>query len=125
MELLLEDLTGKVIKSYYNVFNTLGYGFLEKVYENAMCIELKKNGIEFRKQYPIDVYYENNHVGHYVADLYIEEKLIVEIKAMEALREEHEYQLINYLRATDIEVGLLLNFGKKSEFRRKIFQNQL
>ena len=106
MELLLEELTGKVIKAYYDVFNTLGYGFLEKVYENAMCIELAKHELHFRKQHPIDVYYEKNHVGHYVADLYIEEKLIVEIKAMESLREEHEYQLINYLRATDVEVGL-------------------
>ena len=123
MELLLGELTDKVIKVYYKVYNTLGYGFLEKVYENAFGIELLDSGIHFKSQSPINVYYNGSKVGHYVADIVVEVKLILEIKAMESLREEHDCQLINYLRATDIEVGLLLNFGKKPEFRRKIFQN--
>jgi GxxExxY protein len=124
MELLLEDLTGRIIKAYFKVHNTLGYGFLEKVYENAMCIELRKNGILCKAQFPTDVFYEGFSIGYYKADLLVEEKVIVEIKAKESLCEEHECQLINYLRATDIEVGLLMNFGKKSEFKRKIFENQ-
>lgn len=73
MELLHKELTSQVIGIYYKVFNTLGYGFLEKVYENAISVELRKAGLNFIKQHPIDVYYENEHVGHYVADLYIEE----------------------------------------------------
>lgn len=125
MELLLEHLTAPAIRAYYKVYNNLGYGFLEKVYENAMCIELANAGINFKKQFPIEVFYEGRKVGNYFADIYIEENLIIEIKAMEGLREEHECQLTNYLRATNVEVGLLMNFGKKAEFRRKIFQNHL
>lgn len=125
MGLLLEELTSKVIGAYYNVFNTLGYGFLEKVYENALCLELKKAGIIYANQYPIEVFYENQKVGTYFADILVHDQLIIELKAAESLREEHELQLINYLRATNIEVGLLLNFGKKPEFRRKIFSNKI
>jgi GxxExxY protein len=118
------DLTDQIIKAYYKVYNTLGYGFLEKVYENAMFIELKKMNLFVQKQKNISVYYESEEVGDYYADLIVEEKVIVELKAAEGLCEEHEYQLINYLKATDIEVGLLLNFGKQPEFRRKIFSNK-
>jgi len=117
-------LTDKIIKAYYKVYNTLGYGFLEKVYENAMFIELKKMNLFVQKQKNISVYYESEEVGDYYADLIVEEKVIVELKAAEGLCEEHECQLINYLKATDIEVGLLLNFGKQPEFRRKIFSNK-
>ena len=123
MEILHKELTNQVIGAYYKVYNKLGYGFLEKVYENAMCIELNKSNIEYKKQHPIRVFYDEKNVGCYYADLFIEDILIVEIKAMVALREEHEYQLMNYLKATDVELGLLLNFGKKAEFRRKIFMN--
>ena len=123
MGLLLENLTGKVIKAYFNVFNKLGFGFLEKVYENALCIELLNSGIYFEKQCPIQVFYYDQKVGIYYADIIVDDQLIIEIKAAESLRDEHECQLINYLRATNIEVGLLLNFGKKPEFRRKIFIN--
>jgi GxxExxY protein len=124
MELILEELTGKVLRAYYNVFNKLGFGFLEKVYENAMCIELEIAGISFKKQCPIEVFYDDKKIGVYFADLLVEDKLIIELKAAESLCEEHECQLINYLRATNIEVGLLLNFGKKAQFKRKVFLNQ-
>lgn len=125
MDLLIKEITSKVINAYFKVYNTLGYGFLEKVYENALTVELQRSGLFYKKQYPIKVYYEEKEVGFYIADFLIEEKLIIEIKAMESLCEEHEYQLVNYLKATDIEIGLLMNFGKKAEFKRKIFQNTI
>ncbi|MEQ9279854.1 MAG: GxxExxY protein [Balneola sp.] len=118
------DLTDQIIKSYYTVFNELGYGFLEKVYENAMLIELQKTGLQTEAQKRILVYYKTVEVGNYFADLLIEDKIIVELKAAKKLKKEHEYQLINYLKATDIEVGLLFNFGKRPEFKRKIFSNR-
>jgi len=105
------------------VNNTLGYGFLEKVYENAMRIELQKMGYKVMQQKNIKVYYETEEVGDYYADLLVDDLVIVELKAADCLCEENEAQLINYLKATKIEVGLLLNFGKKAEFRRKIFSN--
>jgi GxxExxY protein len=118
------ELTDKIIKAYYKVYNTLGYGFLEKVYENAMFIELKKMNLFVQKQKNISVFYESEEVGDYYADLIVDEKVIVELKAAEGLCEEHECQLINYLKATEIEVGLLFNFGKQPELRRKIFSNK-
>jgi GxxExxY protein len=118
------DITEKIIKAFYKVYNTLGFGFLEKVYENAMFIELRNLGLFVEKQRRIKVYYEGQEVGDYFADLIVDEKVIIELKASEALCEEHEFQLINYLKATEIEVGLLLNFGKKPEFKRKIFSNE-
>ncbi len=121
--LLHEDVTDKIIKAFYNVYNKLGYGFLEKVYENAFLIEIKKSGLNVIAQYPVKVFYDNEQVGFYIADLIVEKKVIIELKAAEALAEEHEYQLINYLKATEIEIGLLMNFGKKPEFKRKIFSN--
>jgi GxxExxY protein len=118
------DITEKIIKAFYNVYNSLGHGFLEKVYENALLIELRNHGLMVSQQKPIKVYYNDKEVGNYYADLIIEDKVIVELKAAEGIREEHEAQLINYLRATDIEVGLLLNFGVKPQFKRKIFTNK-
>lgn len=118
------DITEKIIKAFYKVYNTLGFGFLEKVYENAMFIELRNLGLFVEKQRRIKVYYEGQEVGDYFADLIVDEKVIIELKASEALCVEHEFQLINYLKATEIEVGLLLNFGKKPEFKRKIFSNE-
>jgi GxxExxY protein len=123
MEFKHKDITDKIIRAFYNVYNTLGYGFLEKVYENSMLLELTEMGLSVQKQYPIDVYYKEKLVGSYFADLLVEEKVIVELKAAEAICEEHEYQLINYLKATEIEIGLLLNFGKEPQFKRKIFTN--
>jgi len=122
--LLQEDITNKIIKAYYNVYNTLGYGFLEKVYENAMMIELKKAGLNSRRQVPISVFYEEQLVGSYFADILVEDSIVVELKAAENLCEEHEVQLINYLKATNLEIGLLFNFGKKPQFKRKIYTNK-
>jgi GxxExxY protein len=119
------EITDKIIKAYYKVYNTLGYGFLEKVYENAMFYELVDMGLKVSKQEQITVYYNDVKVGEYYADLVVEEIVVVELKAAESLCEEHEIQLINYLKATDMEVGLLLNFGKKPEIKRKVFSNSL
>jgi GxxExxY protein len=102
----------------------LGYGFLERVYENALFIELKKMNYFVEKQRRVKVYYEGNDVGDYFADLIVNNLVIIELKAAESICEEHEFQLINYLKATNIEVGLLLNFGKKPQFKRKIFSNK-
>lgn len=116
-------ITEKIIKGFFVVYNTLGYGFLEKVYENAMFIELTAMNLSVQRQRQIKVYYEGKEVGEYFADLLVEDCVIVELKASESLCEEHEFQLINYLKATEIEVGLLLNFGKKPEVKRKVFSN--
>ena len=116
-------LTSTIIKAYYNVYNSLGYGFLEKVYENAMMIELKKFDLKCEKQVSVTVFYDSEKVGEYYADIVVNDSVIIELKACEYLLEEHEAQLLNYLRATDIEVGLLLNFGKEAEFKRKAFSN--
>ncbi|MDZ7767301.1 MAG: GxxExxY protein [Melioribacteraceae bacterium] len=123
-EYLHKDLTSKIIKAFYTVYNKLGYGFLEKVYENALKIELTKMGLTVERQKLIKVYYDESEVGEYFADLLVNNLVIIELKAAETLLEEHENQLINYLKATDIEVGLLLNFGKKPQISRKIFTNK-
>jgi GxxExxY protein len=117
------EITSLIIKSYYEVFNTLGYGFLERVYENALLIELRKNNLSCSNQCGLEVYYDEKKVGLYFADIIVNECVIIEIKAAEALCEAHETQLTNYLKATNIEVGILLNFGKKPEFKRKVFIN--
>jgi GxxExxY protein len=121
---LHSEITSKIIKAYYKVYNKLGYGFLEKVYENALLVELRKSDLKCCKQTPIEVYYDQNKVGFYIADIIVEDSVIIEIKAAECLSESHEAQLTNYLRATDIEVGILLNFGKKPEFKRKVFSTE-
>ena len=123
MQYLYQEKTERIIKCFYKVYNTLGFGFLEKVYQNALYLELKKQGFRCHCQQPIKVYYENIQVGDYFADIIVDDCIILELKAMENLCEEHEFQLINYLKATNIEIGLLLNFGKKPECRRKIFSN--
>ncbi|WP_428656651.1 GxxExxY protein [Runella sp.] len=118
------ELTSVIIKSFYKVYNTLGYGFLEKVYENAMMLEMRKLGLLCSKQIPIDVFYEGERVGNYYADIIVENCVILELKAADVLMPEHEAQLTNYLKATDIEVGLLLNFGKEAQSKRKVFSNE-
>ena len=115
----IDDLIQIVIKSAYKVHNALGAGFLEKVYEKALCIELRKNGLNVASQYPIEVYYDNTLIGDYFADLLVEDCLIVEIKAVENLSIAHEKQIINYLAATGIDDGLLLNFGSSVNVKRK------
>ena len=124
MDLLHKEITEKIIKSYYKVFNALGYGFLEKVYENSMAFELRKQGLEVKSQHPITVFYETEIVGEYFADIIVNDIIVIELKAASTLTEDHEYQLINYLKATEIELGLLMNFGKEAEFKRKIFMNK-
>lgn len=117
------ELTSSIIRCYYQVYNALGYGFLEKVYENALKKELTKAGHIVESQRQIKVYYDNEIVGEYFADLTVDEKVILELKAAESLVAEHEVQLINYLRATQMEVGLLLNFGKEPRLIRRVFEN--
>jgi GxxExxY protein len=117
------EITGKIIKAFYKVYNTLGYGFLEKVYESALILELQEMNLNVVQQAPIKVFYNGQEVGEYFADLIVEGCVIIELKAVEKLSEIHEAQLLNYLKATDIEVGLLLNFGVKAEYKRKVFNN--
>lgn len=119
-----KELTGQIIESFYKVYNKLGYGFLEKVYENALCSELRNQGLGVVSQFPIQVYYNGEAVGEYFADILVEDKVIVELKSAELIRKEHELQLINYLKATKAEVGLLLNFGRKPDFKRTIYTNK-
>lgn len=118
--ILHEELTGQIIKAFYTVYNALGFGFLEKVYENAMAIELEKSGFTVQRQYPVAVYYDDKVVGDYFADIIVNGLIVLELKAAEGLRQEHVAQLINYLKATDNQVGLLLNFGAKPEFKRVV-----
>ncbi|MDR3578334.1 MAG: GxxExxY protein [Oryzomonas sp.] len=117
------ELTDKIIGAFYNVYNVLGSGFLEKVYENALAIEFKKYGLSVSQQERVKVYYEGVQVGDYFADIIVDSLVILELKAAESLRNEHFAQLTNYLKATDMEVGLLLNFGKKPEFKRIVMGN--
>jgi len=118
-----KELTERIINIFYKVYNKLGYGFLEKVYENAMLREFKKENIPAVSQSPIKVFYEDEIIGEYFADIFVDDKVIVEIKAAKGLALENEAQLLNHLKATDIEVGLLLNFGTKPEIKRKVFDN--
>jgi GxxExxY protein len=117
-------ITGKILEAYYNVYNKLGFGFLEKVYENAMMIELRSMGLECKQQQRIDVFYEGQTVGEYFSDIMVEDTIIVELKAAKTLIDKHEAQLVNYLRATNIEVGLLLNFGAKPQHRRRVLTQE-
>lgn len=117
-----EELTDEIIGVFYRVYNSLGYGFLERVYENALKIEFSKIGINFENQVPVRVFYEGEVVGEYVADFVVESKVVVEVKANLGLGVADESQLLNYLRCTGKDVGLLLNFGRKAEVKRKIFE---
>ncbi|MBT6690608.1 GxxExxY protein [archaeon] len=120
-----EEISEKIIKAFYSVYNTLGYGFMERVYENALMIEFRKVGLLYENQVPIKVLYEGDVVGDYIADFVVEGKIIVEIKAIIEFSGKEENQLLNYLTATDKEVGLLLNFGEKAQVKRKIYDNGL
>ena len=125
-----QELTREIIKAAQNVHNEPGYGFLEKVYHNAMVLELRKMGLDAASEKPITIYYDGQFVGEYLADIVVADKadivvadkVILEIKAVQAVNAVHEAQLVNYLKAADIEVGLLLNFGKSLEVKRKIFE---
>jgi GxxExxY protein len=117
------DLTEQIIGAFYAVYSALGYGFLENVYVKALVIELKNRGMDAKKEFPIEVYYAGQQVGEYYADLIVNDLVILEIKAVKSLIDEHEAQLLNYLKATPYEVGLLLNFGPKPETKRRSFDN--
>ncbi len=121
--MLHEEITSVILAAYYDVYNKLGYGFLEKVYENALILELQKLGLTVKQQFPIKVYYDGQVVGEYFADLLVNDLVIIELKAVEQIIKAHEAQLVNYLKATNLEIGLILNFGPKAEFKRKIFSN--
>ena len=117
------ELTGKILIAFFKVYNTLGYGFLEKVYENAMMIELQKMDLFCEQQKKLIVHYEGHEVGEYYPDILVECTVTVELKAAESINPDHEAQLVNYLKATDLEIGLVLNFGKKPQFVRRVLTN--
>ena len=117
--MIKDELTKEIIACAYKVHNTLGAGFLEKVYENSMMIELRKHGLKAEQQKSIKVYYENEIVGDYYADLFVEDEIIVELKAVENLARIHEVQTVNYLKGIDKETGLLINFGTSVQVKRK------
>ena len=122
-DLLHKEISKPILEVFYDVYNQLGYGFLEKVYQNAMYFELKSQGYKVEAQKQIKVYFRNQLVGEFYADLLIEDAIIVELKACEHLVNSHIAQLMNYLKATQIEIGLVLNFGETQEFKRLVYTN--
>lgn len=117
------DLTDKIIGTFYEFYNELGFGFLESVYEEAMLIALRAKGLKAAQQVPIPVWFRGKKIGNFEADLVVNDSVIVELKAVRAIDDAHIAQLLNYLKATEVEVGLVLNFGHKAEFKRKAFDN--
>ncbi len=115
----VDELTERIIGCAFRVHNELGWGFLEKVYENALTLELTESDLIVRQQHPVPVFYRGRMVGDYVANLIVEEKVVVEVKAVKSVAAEHEIQLVNYLNATGIEDGLLINFGSSVQVNRK------
>ena len=116
-----EDLTSKIIACAYKIHNTLGFGFLEAVYQNALLIELLKTGLHAEKEKKIQVHYDSQLVGDYMADIIVENKIILELKSVKDLHPAHSAQLINYLKATGMEIGLLINFAESVQIKRKIY----
>jgi GxxExxY protein len=117
-------ISERVIGCAYAVGNELGPGFLETVYENALCFELKRQGIEIERQVPLDVRYKGEMVGKYFADILVERRLLLELKSVSSLASEHKAQVINYLKATGLSVGLLINFGKpRTEIQRVVWKH--
>ncbi|MFK8007226.1 MAG: GxxExxY protein [Saprospiraceae bacterium] len=117
------ELTSEIIKSAYYVHDYLGAGFLESVYENALEIRLLQLGYDVKRQYPIRVYFEMEEIGSFRADLIVNDLVILELKAVENIHPKHEVQLVNYLKSTEIEVGLLINFGEELKVKRRVFSN--
>jgi GxxExxY protein len=118
------DLTDKIIGVFYAVYNELGYGFLESVYEESLVIVLREAGLPVERQVPVPVWFRSHKVGEFRADLLVESKVFLELKSARVLESAHEAQLLHYLKSTEIEVGLLLNFGSRPQFRRLIFDNK-
>jgi|SRR5271156_2575727 len=123
VRLLHAGLTEKVLGVFYDVYNELGHGFLESVYEEAMSIALRQAGLRVDRQLPLKVMFRDFLVGDFRADVVVDRAVLLELKAATGLDPAHEAQLLNYLRATEIEVGLLLNFGPKPQFKRMVFEN--
>lgn len=117
------DLTERIIGAFFEVYNELGYGFSENVYENALSLQLIYQGLKVEHQKPVKVYYLGQVIGQYLVDMLINDAVILELKAVRQVLEEHEAQLLNYLKATQYEVGLLLNFGPKAQYIRKVYDN--
>ena len=122
-EIKHKELTGKIIGVFYDVYNELGHGFLESVYQKSLGLALQSIGLQVCWLISIPVWFRGHQVGHFEGDMLVERSVLLELKAVRALEGSHQAQLLNYLRATDIEVGLLLNFGVKPEFRRLLFDN--
>ena len=118
-----EEITNLIIKAYYKVYNTLGYGFLEKVYENALVLELKEKGLDIKQQFPISVFYKNVLVGEFIADVLIKNRILVELKTVKGIDEIHLAQCLNYLKATNLPLCLLINFGKPRVEVKRVFQS--
>ena len=119
-----KELTQVIIGTFFDVYNELGHGFLESVYEKAPAIALSERGLSVQTQIQIPVWFRGREVGHFMADMLVEKNVLLELKAARGLDSSHEAQLLNYLRATEVEVGLLLNFGPKPEFKRLAFDTQ-
>ena len=117
------EITQKIIGVFFEVYNELGHGFLESVYEKSLEVALNAMGVRVRRQIEVPVWFRNHQVGDFTADMLVDDCVLVELKAARTLDSSHEAQLLNYLRATEIEVGLLLNFGLKPQFKRLIFDN--
>ena len=122
-DLISKELIDIILTQFYRIYNDLGYGFLERVYQNALYFALTNEGLKCEVEKPIKVFHDGHVVGDYRADLLVEDCVILELKACEDINPAHEAQLINYLKATEIEVGYLLNFGKKAKFSRKVYSN--
>ncbi len=121
MTYLHSDITDLILKGFYRVYNKLGYGFLEKVYENALMILLNRENIPARQQAPTDVYFQDKVVGQYFADIMVDNKLILELKTVDVIANIHKAQVLNYLRATGLKLGLILNFRKpRFEYQRLV-----
>ena len=119
--LLYADITDRIIACAFDVYNKLGFGFSEKVYENAMMVKLQQRNLTAIQQAPISVHFEGHIVGEYFIDIFIDNKILLELKAVSLLSKFHEVQLVNYLKATGVKVGLLINFGVKLKIVRRVF----
>jgi GxxExxY protein len=118
------DVTEKIIGIFYDVYNELGYGFLECVYEESLVIALRQAGLAVSRQIPLPVWFRGHKVGEFRADLLVENNVLVELKSARSLDNTHEAQLLHYLKSTEVEVGMLLNFGARPQFRRLLFDNE-
>jgi len=123
-ELLFKDLTEKIIKVFLEVYNHLGFGYTKDIYLEALTIEMKAQGLIFEKDKPVDIYYKETRIGQYNLDFICDDKVIIHIDTKDKITEEIEYSIVNHLKSTKYEVGLVLNFGRRPEVKRKIFQNQ-